>query len=119
VDFVNEQDVAVFEIREERRKVARFRDNRTRRRAETDAHFLGDNLRERGLAKPGRTKEKHMVKRLPAPLGRLDKHPQIVTRRRLPDKFAERFRPQCGVDVFGPFVGRGQAVVCTHPIISS
>jgi hypothetical protein len=40
-----------------------------------------------------------MIQRLATPLGRFDKHPQIATRRFLPDKFVERFRAQRGVDV--------------------
>src|SRR4029077_9223918 len=45
---------------------------------EIDAHFAGDNLRERRFSEPGRTKEKGVVKRFtPAPR-RLDKDAQVV-----------------------------------------
>jgi hypothetical protein len=55
-----------------------------------------------------------MVQWLPPPLRRLNKHPQIVARRSLPDKFSKRFWPKRGVDVLGPFVGRGDAVFVSH-----
>ena len=116
VDFVNEQDVAILQIGEQRRQIARFGDDRTRCGTETDAHFLGHNLRQCRLAKPRRAKEQYMVQRLPATLRRLNKHAQIVARGRLPDKFGQRFGPQRGVDIFWPFIRRGEAVVVSHNV---
>ena len=40
-----------------------------------------------------------MIQRLAAPLGRLDKHPQIAACRFLPDKFVEGFGAQGSVDI--------------------
>ena len=116
MDFVNEQDVAIFQIGEQRRQIARFGNDRTRCGTETDAHFLGHNLRQRCFAKSGRAKEQHMVQRLPASLCRLNKHAQIVPRGRLPDELGQRFGTKRGVDIFRPFVRRGEAVVVSHNV---
>ena len=51
-----------------------------------------------------------MIHRLPALFRGLNKHPKIIPRRLLPDKFGEAFGTQSGVEVFGPFVGGGEAV---------
>jgi hypothetical protein len=59
-----------------------------------------------------------MVQWLSTALRRLNKHAQIVTRGGLSDKFAQRFRPQSGVDIFRPFVRCGQAIVVSHAGIS-
>jgi hypothetical protein len=59
-----------------------------------------------------------MVQWLPTALCRLNKHAQIIPRCRLPDKFSKRFRPKRGVNIFWPFVRRGEAVVVSHAGIS-
>ena len=51
-----------------------------------------------------------MVQGLPATFRCLDKDPQIIPCRRLPHKFGERLGPQSGIDIFGAFVWRGEAV---------
>ena len=45
VDLVDEQDVAVLEVGEKRRKVARLGDHRARGRAEADAHLAREDCR--------------------------------------------------------------------------
>jgi len=60
---------------------------------EVDAHLAGDNLRERRLAEPGRTKEQDMVERLAARLRRFDKDAQIVAQLMLADELVEGGRP--------------------------
>ena len=111
VDFVNEQDVAVLQIGEQRREIARFGNDRAGCGAEPDAHFLGDNLRERGLAKPRRAKEQHMVKRLPAPLRGLDEHAQIIARAACPINSSSVFGRSAASTSSGALVGGGEAVV--------
>ena len=114
MNFVNEQDVAIFQIGQQRGQVTRFGDDRAGGGAKTDAHFLCDNLRQCGLAKTRWAKEQHMVQWLPPPLRRLNKHPQIIARGGLPDKFGERFGTKRGVNVFRPLVRRGEAVFVSH-----
>ena len=50
VDLVDEQDVAVLKVGEQRREVARLGDNRARRGAESDAHLAGKDAGKRRLA---------------------------------------------------------------------
>jgi hypothetical protein len=66
VDLVDEQDVAILEIGEQRGKIARLGDYRAGRGAEADAHFLGNDLRQRGLAESRRAEEQHMIERIAA-----------------------------------------------------
>ena len=70
VNFVDEEHVALFEIGEERGEIAGLGDHRPRRGAEIDAEFARHDLRQRGLAEPGRADEQHVIERLaraPAP----------------------------------------------------
>ena len=105
VDLVDEQHVAVFEIGEQRGKVAGLGDDRAGGRAEIDAELARHDLRQRRLAEAGRADEQHMVERLAAALGRLDEHLQIGARRRLADELVERLRAQRHVGVFAALVG--------------
>ena len=66
MDLVDEQHVALFEIGQQRRKVARLGDHRARGGAEADAQLARDDLRQRGLAEPRRADEQHMIERLAA-----------------------------------------------------
>ena len=94
VDFVDEEDVAVLEIGEQRREIACLGDDRPRGRAEIDAELARHDLRQRRLAESRRPDEQHMVERLAAALGGLDEHFQVGARRRLADEVVERLRPQ-------------------------
>lgn len=110
MDFVHEQDVAFVEVGEQGSQIAGLGDDRAGRGAKAHAHFLGDDLRQRGLAKAGRAEEEHMVQRLASRLRSLDKDTQIAARGFLPDKFVERFRAQRGVDILDATSGGEQAV---------
>ena len=66
VDLVDEQDVALFEIGEQRGEVAGLGDHRPGGGAEIDAELARDDLRQRGLAEAGRADEQHVVERLAA-----------------------------------------------------
>src|SRR4029079_385452 len=61
VDLVDEQDVAVFEIGEQRREVAGPGDHRPRRSAEIDTELASKNLGERSLAQAWRPSEEHVI----------------------------------------------------------
>ena len=64
------------------------------RRAHRHAQLVADDVRERGLAEPGRTVEQHVVERLAAlPRGR-DRHLQVLAHALLADVVAQRPRPQ-------------------------
>ena len=113
VDLVDEQDIAVFQIGQQRGKIARLGDHRPGRGAKAHPQFLGDDLRQRGLAQPRRAEDQHMVHRLAPRLGAFDEHPQVVLRRRLPDEFGEALGPQGRVGVFHLAL-RGEEGVIGH-----
>ncbi len=56
VDLVDEQDVARLQVGQQCGEVAAALDHRARGRAEANAHFAGDDLRERRLAEPRRSR---------------------------------------------------------------
>ena len=64
VDLVDEEDVALLEIGEQRREVAGLGDHRTGGGAEIDAELARDDLRQRRLAEAGRADEEDVVERL-------------------------------------------------------
>ena len=70
VDLVDEEHVAVVEVREDRGEVAGPFERGTARGVQARAHLVGDDPGQRGLAEPGRTREQHVVDGLPALLGR-------------------------------------------------
>ena len=77
MDLVDEEDVALLEIGEERGKVPRLGDDGPRRGAEVDAELARDDLRERRLAEAGWADEEDMVEGVAACTGRLDEDRQV------------------------------------------
>src|SRR5690606_39043706 len=116
MNFVDEQHVALFEIGEQRRKIPRLGDDGAGGGTKIDAEFLGHDLRQRRLAKAGRTDKQHMIKCFPAHLRRLDEDLEIGARRRLPDKIVQRLRAQCGVGVFSTLVGIYERITVAHGV---
>ena len=113
MDLVDEEDVIGFEIGQQCGEIARLGDHRAGCGAKSDAQFLCDDLRQRGLAESRRPEEQHMVHRLPPRLRCLDEHAQILARSFLPDEFGERFGAQGRVRVFR-LAGGGQIGISRH-----
>ena len=106
MDFVDEQDVALFEIGQQRREIAGLGDDRARSRAKTDAELARHDLRQRGLAEAGRADEQHMIQRLVTLARGLDEDRKILARLRLADEFGQQLRTQRGVaDIVGTALG--------------
>ena len=97
VDLVDEQDVALLEVGEQRREVAGLGDHRAGGGAEVDAELARDDLRQRGLAEARRADEQHVVERLAARARGLDEHLEVGARLRLADELVEPLRAQRGV----------------------
>ena len=93
VDFVDEQDVVRLQIGQKRGEIAGALDHRPRGGAEPDPELARDDLRQGGLAEPGRAEKQHMVERLAPALRRRDEDAQIVAQLALPDEFVEDERP--------------------------
>ena len=114
MDLVDEEDVARLEVGELRREVARLGDHRPGGRAEIDAEFACDDLRQRRLAESRGADEQHVIERLAARLGRFDEHLQVFARGFLPGEVGEHLRTQRGSrlpDVFSAETRRRGGVV--------
>ena len=83
VDLVDEEHVALFEVGEYRGQVAGPLDRRSAGRLELHSQLVGDDLRERGLAEPRRTREQHVVERLVALPRCIDQDAEVVLDARL------------------------------------
>ena len=64
VDFVDEQDLARLECREQRREVAGALDDRAGGGLDRDLELGGDHVGQAGLADAGRSEQEHVVERL-------------------------------------------------------
>ena len=100
MDFVDEQNVARFQIGEDGGEIARLGQHRAGGGAEIDAQLARHDLRQGGLAQARRAGEQHMVQRLAARLGGLDEDGKIFARLLLADEIgqplgAQRRLPAC------------------------
>ena len=104
MDLVDEEHVALFEVRQNRGQIAGSLDRRTARGLDLHAEFVGDDLRERRLAQPRRSRQQDVVERLVARPRGLDEHAEVLLDARLTQVLGEPLRPQVAVDlevVFG------------------
>ena len=69
MNFVNEQNIARREIRQQRSQIPGLFDRRAGGHTDARTHFVGDDACERRLAETRRAVEQHMVERLIAPSG--------------------------------------------------
>ena len=90
VHLVDEEHVAVVEVREDRRQVARAVEGRAARGLEPGAHRVRDDLGERRLAETGRSAEQQVVDGLAAAAGAVDQQLQLFLHALLADEVAER-----------------------------
>ena len=94
VDLVDEQHVMRFQIGEQRGEIARLGDHRAGGCAESHPQLICDDLRQSGLAQPGRAEEQRVIHRLAARFRGLYEDFQIIARTLLPDEFAQALRAQ-------------------------
>jgi hypothetical protein len=122
VDLVDEEDVAWGELREETRKRSLVLDDRAVGHVELDPHLVGEDLRQRGLAKPGRAAKEEVVEWLAAPARGFDEDLEVVLVLGLPDVVVEGLGAEGAVEarvvalrgaVGGAcFVGGGGELLC-------
>ena len=74
--------------------------------AQADAELLADDLRERRLAEPRRAGEEDVIERLVAPLGGVERDPELLLDPLLPDEVVE---PSSGAASARPPRPRGPA----------
>ena len=61
VNFVEKKNLFLFERGQNRREVAFAFEQRPRARFNRNVEFVGDDLRQRGFAQPGRAVQEHVV----------------------------------------------------------
>jgi hypothetical protein len=94
VDLVDEQDLARLERGQQRREVAGALDDRAGGGLDRNLELGGDHVGQAGLADAGRAEQEHVVERLAAGAGRLDRDPEVGDHLRLPDVLVEPPRAQ-------------------------
>ena len=101
MDFVDEQHIARTQIGQYRGKVPRFFHHRTGSTPDRAIHLVGDDSRQRGLAKSGRTENQGMVKRLAALAGGADEYLHLLLDLLLTYIIQQTQRSQRVLDVLG------------------
>ena len=99
VDLVDEEHRARLERGQERRDVGLALERRAGGLHERHVELGGDDLRQRGLAEPGRAGQQHVVERLAALGGRLDRDAELLAQRLLADELLQPARAQRGLGV--------------------
>ena len=94
MDLVDEQDVAVLQVSEQRRQVAGTREDRPRGDAKSRAHLGRDDARERGLAESRRTGEQEVIGGLVACPRRTQHDLEVAHQLALTDELGQRTRSQ-------------------------
>ena len=94
MDLVDEEDVAVVEVGEQRSQVARPLERRPRGDAQADLELVGDDAGHRGLPQAGRAREKDVVDGL-APLpGSAEKDLHVLSQLGLAHELVEAPGPE-------------------------
>ena len=96
MNLVDEQHIAVLELRENRRQITCSFEGRTRRHLEIGAHLGGDDVGERGFAEAGRTGEEQMVGGFTTTSRSAEHDPQMPFQLGLADELRQRLGPQPG-----------------------
>src|SRR5262249_26505932 len=97
VNLVDEQDVALLEIGEQRCEIAGLGNDGARGGTEVHAEFARHDLGERGLAEARRADEQDVTECLADHPRGLDEHARIAARLRLADEIVELQRAQRSV----------------------
>ncbi len=105
VHLVDEQHVAVVEVREDGGEVARPLERGPARRRDARAHLGRDDAGQARLAEAGRTREQHVVDGLAPPLGGGEHDVEVLAQAGLADELVEATRPQRGL--LGDLLGIG------------
>ena len=94
VDLVDEQHVALFEVREDGGQVPRAGDSRPRGGADGSAQLVGHHRGERGLAQARRPREQNVVGHIAPGPGRVDHNAERFLHLGLTQVVVQPLRPQ-------------------------
>jgi hypothetical protein len=98
VDLVDEQDVVLLQVGQQRRQVLGFFQHRPAGLAQVDAELVRDDVAQRGLAQPRRAEQQHVVQRLVALAGGADEDLQLLAHLDLAHVLVEQLGPQRALD---------------------
>ena len=98
VDLVDEQDVALFEVGQDRGQVARPLDGRAAGRVQVHAQLAGDDVGQRRLAQAGRAVEQDVIGGFLALARRGQQDVEVLLDARLADVLGQRARPKARLD---------------------
>ena len=121
VDLVDEEDVALVDVREDRREVAGALDRRAARRVDAHAELTRDDVREGRLAEAGRAVQQDVVGGLGPGARRLEEDREVLLDRSLADVLAEVPGSQARLDaglIEDDRVGGDQARLAVHHRVS-
>jgi len=99
VHLVDEEHVAALELRQDPHEVARSLERRAARGNQARAELVRQDARQAGLAQARWTREEHVVERLAAGLGGLDRDAQVGEQSFLAHELGQVLGPQAGFEV--------------------
>ena len=98
MDLVDEEHVALFEVGNDRGKIAGALDRGARGGAHIDLEFARDDVRQRGLAESRRSREQHVIEDFAAFSCCLDRHPEDLFEAFLANEFRKAMGAQRQVE---------------------
>ena len=99
MDLIDEENVALAQIGQQSGQITGLFDGRAGGNADVDAHFVGDDACQSGLAQTGRAIEQNVVQRLIAALCRLNVDGEVFLDLFLAVVFAQTPGPQAHLSV--------------------
>src|SRR5699024_7834244 len=97
MDFIDKKNVVRLQVGEQCSQISGAFQHRSGRLPKTDIHFVGDDVRERGLAETGRPKDQHVVQRFATRPRRRDEDVHLFAHRLLADILVQLPRAQRAV----------------------
>ena len=97
VHLVDEQDVALAQVGQDRGQIAGALDGRSRGDLQPDAHLAAEDVCQRSFAQARRPIQQHVIQRLAARARRLDEDLEVLAQAILPHHLGQGARAQCGI----------------------
>src|SRR5262249_16331067 len=94
-----EEHVALLQVHHQCREVAAAFNRWSRSLTEVHAQLTRDDMRQRGFAQSGRTREQHVIEHVAAGARGLDGHCQDFLQTLLADELTEAVRPQGEIEL--------------------
>ncbi|MNS69511.1 hypothetical protein D3C72_1028270 [compost metagenome] len=118
MDFIDKKDVVRFQVGQHRRQIARLFQHRPGGGAQVNAHFIGNDVGQRGFPQPGRAEDQQMVQSVATLLGSLNKDFHLLADMRLTDILRQQLRPDGAIKnfFFIDRLGRNQAIGFNHSL---